>query len=554
MGKNEGASFMKRGLTFYLAIVLAVAALLGCGAPTLAANAEVANPAPAATIPAAGTAGSDASLLAALEGTLENVYADVSPSVVNIEVVSKQEAQTSSIPQDSPFFRFFEPPQGETPQQQTPPDQYQRGSGSGFVWDTQGHIVTNNHVVENADKITVNFTDGSSETAQVVGTDPDSDLAVIKVDHPAAQLKPVVLGDSTQLKVGQMAIAIGNPFGLEGTMTVGIISSLGRLLPVESQSTTGGSFSIPDIIQTDAPINPGNSGGVLVDDQGEVIGVTSAIISPVRASAGIGFAIPSAIVDKVVPTLINQGQVQHPWLGISGTTLTPELAQAAGLDADQQGALVVQVVPNGPADNAGLHGSDQQVTIDGQQMLVGGDVIVAFNGEPVSDFDSVVTDLNRYGNVGGTITLTILRDGKQQDVQVKLEPRPSEAATAQEQSNGGNTVPTNGVKLGISGETMTPAIAEAMGLPSNQEGVLVSQVDVNSPADEAGLLGSFKPATIDGQRVLVGGDVIVALNGNNVSDLNSLQQLLQQAEPGQNVTLTVLRDGRQINVSVTLGE
>ena len=216
-------------------------------------------------------------------------------------------------------FPFFNLPQGQQPQQQ-----YQSALGSGFVWDQNGDIVTNNHVVSGADKIEVTFSDGTIVPATLVGADPDSDLAVIKVDVPADKLHPVQLGDSSAVKVGQLAIAIGNPFGLEGTMTTGIISAVGRSLPANDNSTQ--SYTIPDVIQTDAPINPGNSGGVLVDVQGQVLGVTSAIESPVRASAGVGFAIPSAIVNNVVPALIKDGKYVHSWLGISGTTLVPDLA------------------------------------------------------------------------------------------------------------------------------------------------------------------------------------------------------------------------------------
>jgi serine protease Do len=531
----------------YGVIILSLVALLGCGAPSLAAvidtvesPAEMA-PAPA---PAVEQAATDASVLAALEGTLGNVYAEVSPSVVNIQVVQKMEAVSQQIP-EMPGFRFFEPPsEGETPQ-----DRYRSGGGSGFVWDKDGHIVTNNHVVEGADKITVTFSDGYTVDAELVGRDPDSDLAVIKVDLPGNQLAPLQLASSADLKVGQMAIAIGNPFGLEGTMTVGFISALGRLLPVESQAV-GGSFSIPDMIQTDAPINPGNSGGVLVDDEGEVIGVTTAIISPVRASAGIGFAVPSAIVGKVVPVLITDGSYTHPWLGISGTSLNPDLAEAAGLDKDQRGALVVDVTPDGPADAAGLRGSDREIEVDGQKLRTGGDVIIAANDESVKTFDDIVTFLARETEVGDTITVTVLRDGETVDVEVKLDPRPEQVSEETASARGED----KGAWLGINGTTMAPEIAEAMDLDADQAGVLVGQVEAGSPADEAGLRGSYKPTTINGERVLVGGDVITALNGEDVTDMAELQRLIQQAGPDSTVTLTVLRDGKPQELEVTLGE
>ena len=292
----------------------------------------------------------------AMEGTLEQIYEKVNPSVVNIRVVQKVTTENMGNMQ-IPNFPFFSLPQG----QDQPPEQYQSGLGSGFVWDQQGHIVTNNHVIDGADKIEVTFNDGMIVQADLVGVDPDSDLAVLKVDLPEG-IAPIQLADSDTLKVGQLAIAIGNPFGLDGTMTVGIVSALGRSLP--TNEGFGPTYTIPDIIQTDAPINPGNSGGVLVNDQGQVIGVTSAIESPVRANAGIGFAIPSAIVEKVIPVLITDGHFDHSWLGISGTSLVPDLATAMDLDSSQRGVLVIDVMPNSPAEMAGLRGSDREIEID----------------------------------------------------------------------------------------------------------------------------------------------------------------------------------------------
>jgi len=487
--------------------------------------------------------------VAALEGTLQQIYDQVNPSVVNIQVVQKQEVTAPTFPEIPGMpFPFFEPP--TTPQ--GPQEYYRQGAGSGFVWDKEGHIITNNHVVDSADKISVTFYDGTTVSASVVGTDPYSDLAVVKVDVPADRLQPVQVADSSQVKVGQLAVAIGNPFALEGTMTVGFVSALGRLLPVESQDGQGPGYSIPDVVQTDAPINPGNSGGVLVNDQGQVIGVTSAIISPVSASAGIGFAIPSAIVQKVVPVLIKSGHYEHPWLGVSGISLNPDLADAMKLKSDQRGALVVDVVPGSPAEAADLHGSDRQVTIEGQDVRVGGDVIVAIDGQAVKGFDDVVTYLARAAEVGQKVTLTVLRDGKEETISVTLAARPkSEAAAGQAQPEDKQA---SGAWLGIAGQTVTPEIAQAMDLPEDQGGVLVGQVEVGSPADEASLRGSYKPATINGQSVPVGGDIITALDGQPVNQMEDLQGLIQQAEPGQKVTLTVLRDGKQVEVPVTLGE
>ena len=300
-----------------------------------------------------------------------------------------------------------------------------QGAGSGFVWDTQGHIVTNNHVVNGSENIRVTFSDGTVRTAELVGADADSDLAVIKVELPAARLHPIVLASSTEVRVGQLAIAIGNPFALENTMTVGIVSAVGRVLPVDSSGSGQGSYSIPDIIQTDAPINPGNSGGVLVDDQGQLIGVTAAIASPVRASAGVGFAIPSDIVKRVVPALIETGRYEHTWLGISGASLTPDLAQAMNLDVDQRGALIMDIVPEGPADQADLRGSGQELAINERPFRVGGDVITAIDGQPVDNFEDLVAFLARSTEVGQQVVLSLLRDGKAQTATLVLAARPS---------------------------------------------------------------------------------------------------------------------------------
>jgi serine protease Do len=545
---------MKKSMLWLALIVaLALTVLPGCGALNMLPVEKVQAHAPEVNVPSTTTATpmpaetvppTTADALAALQGTLEGIYEDVSPSVVNIQVLKKQAAGTD-LSQMLPGFPFFEMP---TPQE-PPEEQYQQGSGSGFVWDEEGHIVTNNHVVEGADKIKVTFSDGTIVPGTVVGVDPDSDLAVVKVESQVEKLQPVQVADSTQVKVGQLAVAIGNPFGLENTMTVGFVSALERSLPVESEGDAGPSYTIPDVIQTDASINPGNSGGVLVNDQGEVIGVTSAIISPVRASAGIGFAVPSAIVQKVVPALIEEGRYAHSWLGISGTSLDPDMAQAMGLEADQRGALVIDVVPDGPADKAGLRGSDQTITVDGEDRRVGGDVIVAIEGQPVDSFDDVVAHLVRSTEVGEKVTLTVLRDGREQSLEVTLRERPDQEKEAS--ATAGETT-AGGAWLGITGMTLSPEVAQAMDLPEDQQGVLIGEVVNGSPADKAGLRGSYKPVTIGGQRLSVGGDIIVAWDGQPVTQMEELRALAGDSHVGQEVTLMVLRDGEQIQIQVTL--
>jgi S1-C subfamily serine protease len=497
------------------------------------------------------------SLLAAYEGVLESVYTRVNPSVVNIRVlVSQPSASGFEMPElPFPFPGFPEMPQNPNAPETPGVQPFGEGLGSGFVWDTQGHIVTNNHVVEGADKIEVTFADGTVSEAKLVGADPDSDLAVIQVDRLANELAPLELANSDEVRVGQLAIAIGNPYGLEGTMTVGIISAVGRTMPSNLRSSSGRTYSIPDVIQTDAPINPGNSGGVLVNDQGSVIGVTYAIESTSGANAGIGFAIPASIVERVVPALIENGRYEHPYLGISGGTLLPAMAEAMDLDANQRGVLVAEVVAGGPADKAGLKGSDRQVTIDGRQVSVGGDVIIAIDGRTIKTMDELISYLARNTEVGQQVVLTVLREGRPMDLSVTLEARPTsqETRAANEQERPSQRQPAR-AWLGIRGMTLFPAIAQAMGLNRDQDGVLVIDVESGSPADEAGLKGSLERATIEGQPMMLGGDVIIAVNNERIRSMEDLLAQLKQAEPGQTVTLTIIREGREMDLPVTLGE
>ena len=556
----------KRTVSLMVLVVFATVIMTACGGAGLSTitTAIKQNPvlpaAPAAPtqvpVPAPIQPSASGDLLAAYQGTLENIYSAVSPSVVNIQVVSKVAGGDTTTSQ-LPGFPFFSNPQG---QQQQPQDQFQAALGSGFVWDTQGHIVTNNHVVSGADKIEVTFKDGTIVPAKLVGADPDSDLAVVQVNMPAGQLQPVSMADSTAIKVGQLAVAIGNPFGLEGSMSTGIISAVGRSLPADG--TSAQSYTIPDVIQTDASINPGNSGGVLVDVQGQVLGVTSAIESPVRANAGVGFAIPSSIVKNVVPALIQNGKYVHTWLGISGTTLVPDLATAMKLDAGQRGALVEEVMPNSPAEKAGLRGSSQQTTIDGQNATVGGDVITAIDNQKVVEMDDLIAYLARNTQVGQKVTLSIIRDGKQQNLDVTLAARPSsqEQATANNNSNDNNNnknnnnnnspFPSSGIHLGILGINMDASIAQQMNLPQGQQGVLIEQVEPGSLADQAGLKAGSQTVTINGQDLLIGGDVITAINGQQVTTIQDLKAALAQLPAGHPLTLTVLRDGKETQVNV----
>ncbi len=302
----------------------------------------------------------------------------------------------------------------------------EEGSGSGFVWDSDGHIVTNFHVVHGAEQIVVKFWDEREAQATLVGEDADSDLAVIRVPSEGIDLRPVRLGDSTNLHVGERAIAIGNPFGLEGTMTTGIISALGRGISAPSN------YIIPEAIQTDAAVNPGNSGGPLLNARGEVIGIVAQIRSPVRANAGIGFAVPIHIAKRVVPALIKEGKYEHPFIGIRGLTLSPQLNKALGLPPDLRGAYVLEVLPGYPAEKAGIRGGRERVDYplgqdeNGATMYLkkGGDVIIAINDQPVHKFIDLLVYLYRYASPGDTVILTVLRDGKELRIPVTLGVRP----------------------------------------------------------------------------------------------------------------------------------
>ena len=545
---------MKQHHWLFTLLLVATLTLTLPGVQTLAQSDS--DPAPTPALETAAPVSPDHVTIAAFEGVLRDIYERVSPSVVHIEVVQHGASVLSLLPPDHPEIPGNPEDEGAIPGRPDLPNDLelppQYGTGSGFVWDTSGHIVTNNHVIQGAEEITVIFSDGTTFDGKVVGADPDSDLAVVLIDSPEEQLNPVTMGDSNLVQVGELVVAIGNPFGLESTMTAGIVSALGRMLPIETVSATPllGSFSIPDVIQTDAPINPGNSGGVLLDDQGEVIGVTSAIISPIRASAGVGFAIPSSTVQKVVPMLIDKGRYLHPWLGISGYTLTPDVANAMGLDADLRGALVVDVMPGGPADEAGVRGSDRQVELKGNERRIGGDVIIAADGDPIVKFDDLVAFLARKGEVGQIITLTAIRNGQEEHIDVKLQPRPGEDGGAEQPA----VVPRDAAWLGVVGITLQQDLADAMRLPFGQEGVLVQQVEQDSPADKAGLRGSYKPVISGENRVLIGGDVIIQANGDNITSSDDLKDFVIGAAPGEEITLRILRDGEEMDVPVTLSK
>jgi S1-C subfamily serine protease len=319
------------------------------------------------------------------------VYEKVADGVVNV---------TSTAIQMDFFFNAF-------------PTQ---GSGSGSIIDTKGHILTNHHVVADAQKLEVTLADGSKWPAKLVGSDPDSDLAVIKIDAPKEKLKVVPMGDSKNLRIGQKVLAIGNPFGLQRTLTTGIVSSLGRTI----RSDVG--TLIEDVIQTDAAINPGNSGGPLLNSDGEIVGINSAIISPSGGSVGIGFAIPVNTARRVVPELISKGYVTYPYIGATIQSLIPEMAKYLKLKIER-GAMISEVVKGGPADKAGLKGGNQKVQVGNMIVLMGGDIVVKADQKEVKTNDELIHYI-REKKPGDTVLLKVFRKDSLIDVKVTLGERP----------------------------------------------------------------------------------------------------------------------------------
>jgi Trypsin-like serine proteases, typically periplasmic, contain C-terminal PDZ domain len=304
--------------------------------------------------------------------------------------------------------------------------------GSGFVYDKDGHVITNYHVVvpgsNNNDELQVSFLDGNVYSAELVGFDQFADLAVIKVKNITSdKLTPLPLANSTNLRIGETVVAIGNPFGLSGSMTVGIVSGLGRLLPSnengENLGTTS-SFSIPNIIQTDAAINPGNSGGPLIDTQGRVIGINTAIFSNTGVYSGVGFAIPSNTISKVAQSLIQTGSYRHPYIGIIGLSLTPDLAKQIGL-IQTKGFLVTSLTKGSPAEEADLRAGTTTKTLNGRDFDVGGDIILKIDNRDVTKIDDILAYLESQKHVGDKIHLTILRDNTIRELDLVLGERPS---------------------------------------------------------------------------------------------------------------------------------
>jgi len=490
------------------------------------------------------------------------------------------------------------------------------GLGSGFIYDKDGHIITNYHVVaiaslsglysnytsssNNNTDIIVTFHDGSAYNARVVGSDPFSDIAVLRVENISeSKLTPLSFGNSSQVKIGEQVIAIGNPFGLSGTLTVGVVSGLGRTIPSlaaeegpslprdnqgeqeqprlpripppfddlfpdipdlpfelpplipdqPQQQESSGAFSIPDIIQTDAAINPGNSGGPLLNMKGQAIGMNTAIFSATGVYAGVGFAIPSNTITKVVPSLIATGSYQHPWLGLIGIDITPDIAKALGLGLeDAKGFLVIGVNEGSPADKAGIRGGDKVANINGREIRLGGDIVLKIDNQDVRKIEDILTYLERYKHIGDTIQLTILRDGRPHTINITLTARPESTQLQQPQPQAEVQRPS----LGISGINVTPAIAKAMNL-TQAAGFLVVDIIAEGPADKAGIRGGYVVANINGTEIELGGDVILRIDNITVNIIDDILSYLNTKKVGDTVQLTILSDVKVENVSVQLG-
>jgi S1-C subfamily serine protease len=351
---------------------------------------------------------------------------------INSNTSSSQGTNSSSFPNPLPLKTIFKQvensvvqitskiPTTGLPNPLNPQSPNVTASGSGFVYDKQGHIVTNSHVVGDAKMVDVTFIDGNRYTAKVIASDPYNDVAVLQISKPQRQLlsslKPLVLGNSSKMDVGDTVIAIGNPFGLSDTMTTGIISGIGRSVPVSA-----GGFSIPNAIQTDAPVNPGNSGGPLLNMQGEVIGMNTAAILSSNTFSGIGFAIPSNTITKIVPALIEKGYYPHPFLGLTVGTLTSDLAEDNGIPVNLEGIYVNTITKNSPADKAGIHGSTRDQY--GKRHL--GDIIIAADEHNITTSDDLINYIGQHKIAGDNITLTVYRNGHTIDLKATLAARPS---------------------------------------------------------------------------------------------------------------------------------
>lgn len=439
--------------------------------------------------------------------------------------------------------------------------------GSGFVYDKEGHIVTNYHVVDgdNINKeFDITFIDGSAYKATIVGVDPFAEIAVLKIpleNHTQVRenLIPLQIGNFSEVSVGQRVAAIGNPFGLSASITEGIVSGLGRVLPalppeigriplVEDTPA----FSIPNIIQTDAAINPGNSGGPLLNMEGEVIGINTAIFSTTGVYSGVGFAIPSYLIQKVVPFLITTGEYQHAYLGVSGTDIDADIAELMNLQ-NTTGFLVIQVTSGSPAEKAGIRGGDILTEINGREIEFGGDVIIGIDDKPIRKIDDLLSYLDREKKVGENVTLSIVRNGQIQEIDLTLEARPTSTVLDSEIKQ---ETQQDRPSLGITGISVTPEIALQMNVPSNitngGKGFLVIDVLRNGSAESAGIRGGYIASNIGGNQVELGGDIIIRIDNTTIGSVEDIRKALSTKQIGDSVQLTIYRDKSILNVPVVL--
>jgi len=445
--------------------------------------------------------------------------------------------------------------------------------GSGFVYDELGHIVTNYHVVGNPQETNlyerafhITFLDGTTYLGRVIGADLYSELAVMTVENITRKnLVPLPLGNSSQLRIGQPVVAVGNPFGLSGSMTEGIVSGLGRILPSSvpqgdlllRQEDTA-SFLIPNIIQTDAVINPGNSGGPLLTTGGEVIGMNTAILSNTGVYAGVGSAIPSDIIKKVVPELISTGTYRHPYIGIAGVDMSPEIADEMGLNGSR-GFLVTEVTSGSPAERSGIRGGGALTDINGRQIELGGDVIVEVDNVTVRKIEDLLSYLQSERSIGETVILNVIRDGRNQEIGMTLAARPTQQQQEIEQRQ--QERPT----LGINSINMTEQIAARMNLTQMQQqplsddqdgergGVLVVDVFADGPAEKAGIRGGFIVADINRTPIEIGGDVIVRIDDTMIPNVDALNKFIDNENIGDTIQVTVVRDSQLISIPVIVG-
>jgi serine protease Do len=448
--------------------------------------------------------------------------------------------------------------------------------GSGFIYDNLGHIITNYHVVADpgesqetslSDKdFHITFLDGTTYIGRVIGADLYSELAVLKVENITGDsLIPLPLGNSSQVRIGQVVLAVGNPFGLSGSMTEGIVSGFGRILPSSVPQgdlllrQDAPSLLIPNLIQTDAAINPSNSGGPLLNTAGEVIGMNTEIFSNSGEYAGVGSAIPSDIIRKVVPELISTGTYRHPYIGITGVDVSPEIATEMGLNSSR-GFLVTEVTSGSPAERSGIRDGGVLKDINGRQIELGGDVIVAVDNVTVRKIEDLLSYLQSARSVGENVILRVIRDGKFLEIGMTVTPRPTQLQLETEQSQ--QQYPT----LGINTINMTEQIAARMNLtrfPQQQlsndvreverEGVLVVDVFANGPADQAGIRGGFIVADINGTPVEIGGDVIMRIDNTMIANVDALDKFIGNKNIGDTIEVIVIRNAQPIKIPVIVG-